>query len=785
MAITASFSAGTGTLTVLGDGLNNAIAVGRDAAGSIQVNGGAVPVLGGVSTVANTALMLVFGNNGADTIALDEANGALPAAHLFGGFGDDLLTGGSSGDQLFGQAGNDALFGGLGNDTLRGGDSDDTLTGGDGDDQVFGEAGDDRLIWNGGDDNDLFEGGDGIDIAEVNGGDDAESFTITANGGRVRFDRIDTAPFALDVGTTENLVLNAGGGNDSVAATGNLAALIKLLIDGGGGNDTILGGNGADSLLGGGGNDFIDGQQGNDAAFLGAGDDVFQWDPGDGSDLVEGQEGFDTLAFNGSSASEKINLSANGGRVSFSRDVAAIAMDLDDIEFIKFAAQGGSDNIVVGDLSATDVLEVAIDLRPFGIGAGDGQADSVTAHGSVGGDSIEVVASGGTVTVAGLSTLIQMQGFEPADRLTVSGNDGDDLISASTVPLGAMILTLDGGAGNDTLVGSGGNDTLLGGTGNDLLDGGAGNNTLDGGIGNDTYVIDSSADFFVEDFDAGIDTVKSLLNFFELGANVENLAFIGSGDFTGMGNGFNNVITGNVGNDFLKGAGGDDRLFGNSGADFLSGSDGNDILAGGSGADTLAGGDGIDTADYSGASQGVVASLSDLSIASGDALGDSFDSIEALTGSRFADALTGNVDANRLRGGTGNDQLSGLGGNDIIDGGRGADTVMGGLGNDRFDYAALNQGGDRIEDFSNVVGNNDMLRFAGSAFGGLPTGALDASRFTANVDGIATSLDHRFVYETDTGILRYDANGSDAGGVTVIATLTGIPVLTASDVFII
>ena len=154
---------------------------------------------------------------------------------------------------------------------------------------MFGEAGNDRMIWNPGDDTDLFEGGDGTDTAEVNGGNGAEVFTTTANGTRVRFDRLDPAPFSIDIGTTENLVLNMNGGDDTFSATGNLAALIDITVDGGTGNDTILGSNGVDILLGGDGNDFIDGQQGNDVAFLGAGDDVFQWDPGDGSDTVEGR----------------------------------------------------------------------------------------------------------------------------------------------------------------------------------------------------------------------------------------------------------------------------------------------------------------------------------------------------------------------------------------------------------------------------------------------------------------------------------------------------------------
>jgi Ca2+-binding RTX toxin-like protein len=196
-----------------------------------------------------------------------------------------VLTGGSGADQLFGGAGNDTLLGKGGNDLLFGGAGNDTLIGGDGDDQVFGEAGNDRMIWNPGDDSDLFEGGDGVDTAEVNGGNGSETFTITANGTRVRFDRTNPAPFTIDIGTTENLVVNANGGDDVITAGNGLANLIKLTIDGGAGNDTITGGDGNDTLLGGDGNDVIIGGRGNDTAQLGAGDDTFVWNPGDGSML--------------------------------------------------------------------------------------------------------------------------------------------------------------------------------------------------------------------------------------------------------------------------------------------------------------------------------------------------------------------------------------------------------------------------------------------------------------------------------------------------------------------
>jgi len=280
MAIKASFFPTAGLLSVFGDNLDDTIVMSRDAAGQILVNGGNIPITGGTPTVASTALIQVFGQGGNDAITLDESNGALPAAQLFGGAGNDVLTGGSGADLLFGGAGNDTLLGKGGVDQLFGGAGNDVLTGGDGDDQVFGEGGNDRMIWNPGDDSDLFEGGDGVDTAEVNGGNGSETFTITANGTRVRFDRLDPAPFFLDIGTTENLVLNANGGDDTITAGNGLASLIKLTIDGGAGNDKITGGDGNDTLLGGDGNDLIIGGRGNDAAQLGAGDDTFVWNPG-------------------------------------------------------------------------------------------------------------------------------------------------------------------------------------------------------------------------------------------------------------------------------------------------------------------------------------------------------------------------------------------------------------------------------------------------------------------------------------------------------------------------
>jgi Ca2+-binding RTX toxin-like protein len=447
MAVTASFF--SSLLSVLGDTLNNSITLSRNAAGQLLINGGAVAIVGGQPTVGDTALIQVFGQAGDDTITLDEANGALPAAQLFGGAGNDVLTGGSGNDQLFGQDGNDTLLGKGGDDRLFGGAGNDVLTGGAGNDQVFGEAGNDLMIWNPGDGSDIFEGGDGNDTAEVNGGNGAETFTITADGGRVRFDRVSPGPFSIDIGTTENLVLNANGGDDVITAGHGLAGLINLTLDGGAGNDTItggdgndllIGGDGADQLFGGNGDDTLNGGDGDDllnggngddtvvggkgtdTAFLGNGNDTFIWNPGDGNDVVEGGRGFDTLDFRGANISETIVISANDSRAMFTR--AAGNIDLNGVERIQFEAQGQhSDNITINDLTGTDVKQVAIDLGGGVAGGGDGQADTVSIN-ATNAHAITVADNNGVVTVSGLASTVTISNFEAnIDHLVINNQN--------------------------------------------------------------------------------------------------------------------------------------------------------------------------------------------------------------------------------------------------------------------------------------------------------------------------------------------------------------------------
>jgi len=479
-----------GVLTVYGDSADNTITVSRNAAGALLVNGGAVAITGTTPTVANTSQITIFGQAGNDTLALNEANGALPRAIIFGGIGNDTLTGGSGNDIMLGQAGNDTLLGNGGGDVLVGGADNDTLTGGTGDDKVFGQAGNDRMIWNPGEGSDFNEGGEDNDTVEVNGGNGAETFAVTANGSRVRFDRTAPAPFSLDIGSTENLVLNMNGGDDVFTAGNGLATLIQITVDGGTGNDNITGGDGADRLLGGDGNDTIKGGRGDDAIFLGAGDDTFTWNPGDGSDVVEGQDGTDAMIFNGANIAERIEIAANGGRVRFTRDIANITMDLDGVERIDFNALGGADNITVDDLRGTDVTAVNLNLAStIGGTTGDSAADTVNVNGTVAEDAISISGSAGVTTVFGMVPLIHITGAESAlDRLVVNGLAGDDVIEASALAAGEIQFTANGGTGDDVLLGGAGNDTLNGDEGDDVLLGGPGTDILDGGPGSNVLL---------------------------------------------------------------------------------------------------------------------------------------------------------------------------------------------------------------------------------------------------------------------------------------------------------
>ena len=190
----------------------------------------------------------------------------------------------------------------------------------------------------------------------------------------------------------------------------------------------------------------VDGNGGNDLALLGAGDDTFVWDPGDGSDTIEGQDGADTMRFNGANGAEHFDLSANGNRLRFFRDIGTITMDTAGVEHVDVNALGGADTITVNDLTGTDVTSVTADLAAtLGGTSGDGQADSVIVNATNGNDAINVNGDAGGVKESGLAAGSRSVNQDPAiDRLEVNTLAGRDSVDSAGLAAGAIQLFVNG-----------------------------------------------------------------------------------------------------------------------------------------------------------------------------------------------------------------------------------------------------------------------------------------------------------------------------------------------------
>ncbi len=276
-------------------------------------------------------------------------------------------------------------------------------------------------------------------------------------------------------------MIRGDDGDDLVDAAALEAGSIRPTVDGARGNDALVGSQG---------NDFLIGGQGQDTIPCGAGDDFVTWDPGDGSDVIEGESGQDMLFFNGSNIGEQVALTANGQRLRLSRDVAAVNLDLNQVEKIEFRALGGADTIMVGNLTGTGVGDIHLHLGSVvDENGGDTQVDTVLLDGTEGTDVSTITGADGAVTIQGFAATVTLTGSEPAlDVLQINLLGGDDMLDASGLPAGFINLIVDGGPGNDTLIGSARADTLLGGDGDDALSGGPGLDLLDGGSGSNTVV---------------------------------------------------------------------------------------------------------------------------------------------------------------------------------------------------------------------------------------------------------------------------------------------------------
>lgn len=167
---------------------------------------------------------------------------------------------------------------------------------------------------------------------------------------------------------------------------------------------------------------------------------------------------------------------------------------------------------------------------------------------------------------------------------------------------------------------------------------------------------------------------------------------------------------------------------------------------------------------------------------SGDDVMFGQDGNDDLTGGNGNDHIEGGGGRDYLLGGLGRDSIFGGSGADQLIGDRGADNLSGGGGADRFVYGSPRDGRDTIWDFKSV----DLLAFKASSFGGLATGALDAKHFVSRAaDNQAQDASDHFVYNEASRELWFDSNGSQDGGLYLIARFNGLVQLSADDIVMI
>jgi Ca2+-binding RTX toxin-like protein len=524
-----------------------------------------------------------------------------------------IFTGTAAGDTLVGTSGNDEIYGLQGDDTLDGGDGNDIIDGGAGADQM--------------------SGGDGDDIYYADNPGDVVVETEFAG-----WDEVRLGGSYLDISTSyvELVTVSYTGGATVIGGSG------LTWIDGGsgndwyegrGGNDIISSSFGDDHLDGGDGDDELDGGMGNDTMIGGSGDDVFHVQQSGDVVSEAANGGTDTVLLSLSTYTIPANIENVDARTA-TGPISITGNSLNNYIIMGFgevSVNAGSGNDTVSYLSNG---AVTVDLAVFG--ANDGAAADDTLSGVenlVGSLNNDVLRGNGSVNIldgsAGADLLVGRNGGDIyyvddlGDLIVEAAGGGSDEIRiqniasyalpievekltnttdqaftgygnglANTMTGGAVIDTFYGAAGADILIGGGGNDNLFGEGDHDILNGGIGTDVMVGGLGNDTYIVEQSGDVVTEQANEGIDQVQTVLVSYTLVSYVENLTFTGNSDSAVyfIGNGLNNIITVQAGNDTVEGGGGADQLIGNAGDDYLAGDAGEDTIVGGAGVDFLTGG---------------------------------------------------------------------------------------------------------------------------------------------------------------------------------------------------
>ena len=580
------------------------------------------------------------------------------------------------------------------------------------------------------------------DLILRSGGDIAIQAAITTNGD-------------LELHAGDNLILSSSPtftvadtlsifvdtlGNDGGAGgivdlgTATITAS-EILVNGGGDNDALTGAEGVDQVFhGNGGNDTITsrgegqffGDAGNDLIIAGLSSGLIQ-------EILDGGTGIDTLDTRAFTGSYTIDLAT--GVTNFAYE-----------SFVNF------ENVILGNGNNTVSGTGVANEMTGGTGADtfNGRGGGDTLLGGAGNDILD--GGGGADTMEGGADNDTYIVDNAGDQTVEAFGSGTDTVRSWiswTLADNIERLQLLGTVENNSATGNTLANELFGNNGNNVLDGRAGADSMEGFGGNDTYIVDNAGDQTVEAVGGGTDTVRSWISW-TLADNVERLQLLGGANNSATGNGLGNELFGNAGNNVLNGRAGADRMEGFGGNDsyFVDNAGDQTIEAVGGGTDTV----------RAWTTWTLGANLERLVL-----LGTT----EALNGA-------GNSLNNEIFGNAGNNRLAGWAGNDTLTGGAGLDTFI-------FN-TALNAATnvDTITDFSVA---DDTIRLDDAIFTAIgPVGTLAAAAFT--IGAAATTAAHRIVYNSATGALIYDSNGSAAGGATQFAILDTGLALTNADFLI-
>jgi Ca2+-binding RTX toxin-like protein len=502
-----------------------------------------------------------------------------------------ILIGGDGDDQLLGFDGrDDILDGGAGNDTLKGGTGSDTY--------IFGRGdGHDTIIESSSKpgDTDRIQLKAGITPDDVR----LEHVRIFSNGWLTSDDLKLTIRDTGETITVKNHFSNPTGNScyaieEIVFADGtvwDMETILSRVLTGEDSNDIIhgfdnrddliVGGAGNDVLMGYSGNDMLLGGEGNDTLIGGSGDDTLIG--GAGNDILEGGAGSDTY---------------------------------------RFGLGDGQDEIIEGDTSGEDVLELGPGITP----------DDITVRWTLNGDLSVTLQDGSRVIVRGQAyPWSNQRGIEQlrfADGTTwdrdeiatraIQGTDGDDTIVGNRYTDDVF----DGGPGDDTFQDGGGYDTYRFGIGDgqDTITDSSGRIEFKAGIDQNDIAFTRDGNDLIATIAQSGDAIRikdwlsssgwqridcfdfangASLSFYDVLAKLNvsegsEILYGTPGNDTLIGTEKDSTIYGREGDDLIDGGNGDDKLYGEAGDDTLIGGAGSDTLYGGAGDDDLDGGPGRD-----------------------------------------------------------------------------------------------------------------------------------------------------------------------------------------------